>query len=159
MKDLKNYKILVLLLISACLYDIILVRIFQFNGINTFENKTDYGIILNLISGLAIAPVLETYIFQYIPFKILINIKPIRESKYFVLEYIIFSTILFCSSHYYSWAYIFGMIFPGILLSYYFHFFFKKFNNYNISIYFISLFHFSKNFIALANKYFLNNFL
>lgn len=159
MKDLKNYKILILLLIVSCVHDIILVNIFQYYGINTFKNITEYGIILNLISGLAIAPVLETYIFQFIPFKLLINIKPIRESKYFVLEYIIFSTLLFCTSHYYNWAYIFGMIFPGILLSYYFHYFFKKFNSYNTTIYFISLIHFSKNFIVLTNKYLLHNIL
>ena len=159
MKEYKNYKIILVLIFVACAHDLVLIRIFKNYGINFFENTKDYGIITNLISGLVIAPILETIIFQLFPHKVLTNIKVIKRSKYFICIYVGLSTLLFCSSHYYSWAYILAMIFPGILLSYYFHYFYKKFNNYNMAIYFITLFHFSKNFIALFDKYLLHNIL
>lgn len=158
MKDFKNYKILFILLIISCAHDIILEQIFKSYGILPFENKKDYGIVSNIIAALCIAPIVETIIFQYLPHKLLSFSKPLKKSGYFAFAYILISTMLFCLSHYYSLIYIAAMIFSGILLSYYFQYFFRKYD-YRIAIYFITLLHFSKNLLALIDKYFLNNIL
>ena len=151
----KNYQMVCVLLAIACLHDILLTKIFTYYNINIEYSAKDYGFATNVIAGLIIAPLLETIIFQYLPFKGLRYFKLTSNEKSFRWAYLVCSTSLFCLSHSYSTVYIIAMILPGLLLAYYFNFYHSKFN-FSTAIYFITLLHFSKNTIVLVDKYLIN---
>ncbi len=126
MKEIKTYKIIIALLIVSCVHDILLGHIFKSFGIDPPQRGKNYGLTETVIAALIFAPLFETYICQYLPYKGLLHIRRLYKSKYFVVAYVFLATLLFSLSHYYSWMYIAATIFPGFLMSYFFHFFYKK---------------------------------
>ncbi|WP_376779800.1 CPBP family glutamic-type intramembrane protease [Chryseobacterium flavum] len=67
---------------------------------------------LNFIS-VFIAPFLETFIFQYLPYLILTKWIKIRNTVFCI----IIMSIIFSSMHYYNWLYIIMTFFGGIILN------------------------------------------
>ena len=67
---------------------------------------------LNFIS-VFIAPFLETFIFQYLPYLILTKWIKIRNTVFCI----IIMSIIFSSVHYYNWLYIIMTFFGGIILN------------------------------------------
>lgn len=158
LKNIKNYKIVLIVVIITCLYSMILTRVLAALGINPYQNKNNYGIVTDIIAAIIVAPVIETFVFQYCPHLILRKINLIKKQQNFRIVYLIISTILFCLSHYYSIAYILAMIFPGLILAYFFNFFYLQMN-YKNAIYFTVLIHLLTNTIAVIDEHFLNNLL
>src|ERR1700733_11555579 len=111
MKEPKNYRLVVLIVVIACVHDIILEQIFRSFSLNPVVNIKDYGIVTDIIAGLVLAPLLETMIFQYLPHRLLNLLNPIKQSKYFAIIYIFLSTMVFSFSHSYSWMYIMATVF------------------------------------------------
>jgi len=70
------------------------------------------------LTAIIIAPVVETFLFQYLPFKLMQNLKHLKRS--FVL-YIIASSILFGLEHWYSIRYIIFAFSVGLVLAYTFY--------------------------------------
>jgi uncharacterized protein len=150
----KNYGVILVLLIVACLHDILFEKIFILYHVYMGTPPKDYGIATNILAGIIIAPLFETVIFQYIPHKGLKYIKILKNKKVFDWVYILISGTLFCLSHWYSIIYIIVTIIPGLLLAFYFNWYYNKFN-YCTAIYYISLLHLLKNSVALIDKYLL----
>lgn len=95
---------------------------------------------LNFIA-IFIAPFIETFIFQHLPYLILS--KWIRlNNKAFC---IIIMSIIFASMHYYNWLYIVMTFFGGIILNNLYIYYYKHITNYSFII--TVLFH------ALFNLY------
>lgn len=149
----RNYILILLLLTIACIHDILFEKLFNFLKISTDIPTKKYSVANSVITGLLIAPLIETLLFQYLPLKGLLYINSINKKAYFKWVFVILSTVLFSVSHSYSWIYIVVTIIPGFILSYYFYFFYKSYNL-STAFYFIGLLHFLKNTIALTDKYF-----
>lgn len=99
------------------------------------------SILETFIESVIAAPVLETLIFQM--FIYWCTSKLISNKKYFLMIYLISSSLLFAISHYYSVFYIFYTICCGLVLSYcYFIFKERKENSFLLTVLIHSIFNF-----------------
>ena len=94
------------------------VKFFNIPDIKLFEEPPSlekYGVILMLVLGVLIAPLLETFLFQKLPYVLLSRIKPIEKRKYIIVLVAVF---LFGLEHLYSLQYMVYAIGVGVMLMY-----------------------------------------
>ncbi|HEY0897213.1 MAG TPA: CPBP family intramembrane glutamic endopeptidase [Sphingobacteriaceae bacterium] len=88
-------------------------RIFD-TGLVTGSTFSRHGFWYKLIAGCVLAPVLETYMFQHLPYRYL------RKRRFSKALIIVISSLLFGIVHYYDWIYIIrATLAGGILISAY----------------------------------------
>ena len=79
-------------------------------GIDTFEK---YSIIETIYLGVFVAPIVETFFFQFLLFKLL--------SKYFKVQNqticILLMSFVFSQFHWYHWLYVIMTFFSGLILN------------------------------------------
>lgn len=93
-----------LLLFNNCEYDI--------GGPQSIINASFLG---KLFLGSLLAPIFETFVFQYVPIELLYKIKIEKHKNFFIL---IVSALFFSLTHTYSFIYIVYSFVIGIFLSY-----------------------------------------
>jgi hypothetical protein len=158
---MSRYKVFVkIFLISSIsiLYSLIVDRVLNYFGIQedelgkyVFENK-----IQEFVLVLLVAPIFETFVFQFLIYYILYfifkntKIFVLINKNFFLLIYLILSSTLFAISHSYSKNYIYIMIIPGVVLAFSFYYF-KKHNKY--PFWYVSLIHFIHNGFVLIYSY------
>lgn len=61
--------------------------------------------------GVILAPIIETFIFQYLPFKVIGKV--IKNPVYIIMG----SSLFFAFNHYYNWLYVVVTFFIGLILN------------------------------------------
>lgn len=85
--------------------------------------ETAYNGPTNFFSVVVLAPLFETFLFQYMVFVLLSKMKIIGNSSFLI---IIISSLLFGISHWYSFAYVVMASFIGVVLMYAYLFYSSK---------------------------------
>ena len=104
-----------------------------------------------VIVGIIVAPLIETWICQYLIFWVIK--KFITNERNVAITFMVTSTVLFASQHNYSIYYILVMIFPGAMLSYCFLFYYKTSNSLAIAYWCTVLFHALHNLMAFVSDF------
>nr|WP_321374955.1 CPBP family glutamic-type intramembrane protease [uncultured Bacteroides sp.] len=107
-KKVKTYSLLILIGILLAYITSQLLKLI-FGNFNTFDKEKDYTF---FILSVLIAPFIETFIFQYIVFKIPFSLNILKINKYSITFLILISTILFTFQHQYNIAYT---IYAGVI--------------------------------------------
>lgn len=121
-------------------------------GIQLVNPISSRGLSEKIIEGVILAPLLESWLFQYLPFLIFKKWYK-KEARLSTILYISTSTLLFSIQHCYSIWYILAMIVPGIILAYSFIHFYKLYNNLIVPFWFIVIIHALMNLIATISDY------
>ncbi|WP_171597614.1 CPBP family glutamic-type intramembrane protease [Marinifilum caeruleilacunae] len=151
-----NKWIIVTLGFLVMLLLLVITTLFTSNG-NALNNPNvsyldNLSILETFIESVIAAPVLETLIFQmFIYWSIS---KLISSKKFFLVIYLISSSLLFAISHYYSISYVFYAICCGLVLSYSYFIFKEREEN---AFVFTVLIHSIFNFILFVIGVFINN--
>lgn len=147
-----NYKSI--LLYSSILFTwsvgstIVLLKLLKINlGINQeklFNSKLTEGLV-----GIFVIPIVETLIFQTLIFYLCEEMIKDKKIKFFI--FIIIASILFGFSHFYNYYFIVSALVSGIILSYSFLDFYKRFNIFSATIG-VSIVHSLSNFLIYIIK-------
>lgn len=103
---------------------------------------------LSSYTVLVLAPILETYLFQHLPFKMMQSFS-ITRGKHGL--YILFTSVIFGCLHTYSVSYILFAFTLGLVLSY-IYFFYS--NNLSLAFWSTALVHFLRNALAILFEYY-----
>lgn len=128
---------------------LVIIRFFSVEG-NSLNNpfvdlSNPLAIIGTFFKGVIAAPLLETLIFQMLIYKLLNKIK--INQRYFLPTYLIFSSLLFAATHYYSLLYFFYTSGAGGILA--FSYFIYKERNDNAFL-MVTLLHAVFNFVVFS---------
>jgi|GEM_PF-1552546 len=133
----------------ACFVAILIIQ-FLFGIINdTFlhistQNPIDkFSFKEKMIIGVIVAPIIETFIFQYLSFKL---IKLVTKNPIYTIG---LASLFFAVNHYYNWFYILVIFFIGIILNYNYYAV-QKISKYAFLLTF--LLHATNNFLALLGS-------
>jgi uncharacterized protein len=104
-----------LLYIVSISFNIVLGFIKQKDLIFLDYQSKGNSIVFIFIAPILLAPILETFLGQYLPYYLLIKINYMKERSYLIL---IASALFFGLLHFYSLFYIIYAFFLGLILSY-----------------------------------------
>jgi len=110
-----------------------------FLHISTKNPIANYGWQVKLFIGVIFAPILETFIFQYLTFKL---IRLVTKNPIYIIG---LASLFFAVNHYYNWFYMFVTFFMGIILNYNYYAV-QKISKF--AFWLTVLFHAANNFIA-----------
>ena len=138
--------------VLAILFSILFSYLLSLFGLQLLNPIDSHSFTDKIIVAVVLAPLFESWIFQYLPFFYLQKLYK-EETGIFKWFYIVISTLLFSIQHYYSIWYIIAMIVPGILLAYSFLHFYALYKNLIVPFWFIVIIHALVNLIATLSDY------
>ena len=155
--DKKNVYYILLFAFIIILYEVFAGFIYTNYGIVLENPLTKQPFTLQLFGLIIVAPLFETWLCQYLPFYFLR--KWISNKIRIELIYIIISSLLFASQHFYSIWYAVYTVMPGIVLAYCFYYFYKLYQSLIVSFWFTAILHAIINFVGIAFEFLQGVFL
>ena len=134
---LASFVVIILLQVFFGIIDETFLHISTENPINKYPFKE------KMFLGVILAPILETFICQYLSFRL---IKIFTKNPIFIIGV---SSLFFAANHYYNWLYVFIIFFIGIVLSYHYYSI-QKISRY--AFWLTVLLHAGNNFVALISS-------
>jgi len=116
-------------------------------GVESMDIEKE-GMVKMIGYGVIIGPVIETFIFTFLPYKLLSRI--IKNDTLII----IIASLLFGISHFYSLMYIIYGVILGLILNTYYVYLLKKNNNTLTAFGLVTLLHASTNLTSLFLEYF-----
>jgi hypothetical protein len=150
----KNIFFLVKLISLGVACEFLFSILYEYNGIELVNPLTKMPLFVDAIVSIIISPLFETWLVQYLPFKVIYKWDLINEKKRDIVC-VTASVVLFASLHHYSIWYVLFALVPGAMLGYCFFHFYKFYGSLSVAFWFTATVHSIINIISILYDYLL----
>jgi hypothetical protein len=138
-------------------YDVCFALALSYFEINLESPVDEMTPVVKLLTVIVVAPLFETWLIQYLPFKFIIRSKMASRYKESMLPYVLISACFFALLHYQSLWYIVYAFIPGVIFAYAFARIYKSRLSLKIAFWFTAGIHAATNAFAFIVDLFYNS--